>query len=228
MIPIRDKNPTDLFPLVTISIIIANIVAFTYELLQLLHGTQYFEAFIRTYAIVPRAFIANPLAPAQLTSMFTSMFLHGGVLHLGGNMLFLWIFGNNVEDYLGHFKFALFYLACGVGATLTHVVTQTNSPIPVIGASGAISGVLGAYFLLFPRARVLTVVPVVIFLYFVEVPAFFFLGVYIIFQILYGISDSPDAAQNIAWFAHIGGFFAGILLLFFFRKRRGFRKRVPY
>jgi membrane associated rhomboid family serine protease len=156
------------------------------------------------------------------------MFFHGGLLHIAGNMLFLWIFGNNVEDYFGHVKFAIFYLACGIAATLAHILTHPASPVPTIGASGAISGVLGAYFLLFPKARVVTLVPFFLFFYFVEVPAFFFLGIYILLQILYGLpslAGGQAAAHGIAWFAHIGGFFAGIMLLFIFGKRRGFRKQ---
>lgn len=227
MIPIKDRNPTELFPLVTIALIVSNVALFMYQLSQ---GGTRFEQFTMSFAVVPTALVAAPFSPAQHTLVFTSMFLHGGLLHLGGNMLFLWIFGNNIEDYFGHFKFAVFYIACGVAATLAHVFTHPSSAMPVIGASGAISGVLGAYFLLFPKARVLTLVPIFFFLYFVEVPAFFFLGIYILFQILNGLpslAGASGAAQGIAWFAHIGGFFAGILLLFLLRKRRGFRSRLP-
>ncbi|MBI4831333.1 MAG: rhomboid family intramembrane serine protease [Candidatus Lindowbacteria bacterium] len=144
MIPIRDKNPADLFPLVTVIIIAANIALFMYQLSQ---GIKHFESFTLSYALTPRHFVAHPLAPEQYVSMFMSMFLHGGLLHLAGNMLFLWIFGNNVEDYFGHFKFAVFYILCGVAATMAHIFTHPYSPVPTIGASGAISGVLGAYFL---------------------------------------------------------------------------------
>lgn len=228
MIPIRDKNPADLFPVVTIAIIVTNVLAFMY---QLSHGPQQFEQLTVSLAVVPKTFMASPLAPDQYASVFMSMFLHGGIIHIAGNMLFLWVFGNNIEDYFGHFKFAIFYLASGLGATLTHVFTHPHSAMPIIGASGAISGVLGAYFLLFPKARVVTLIPIFFFLYFIEVPAFFFLGVYIIMQLVYGLpslSVGPEEAQGIAWFAHIGGFFAGILLLFVFGKRRGFRKRMPH
>ena len=158
------------------------------------------------------------------------MFLHGSFLHLAGNMLFLWIFGNNVEDYFGHIRFALFYLACGVVGAMAHILVHPGSNVPVIGASGAISGVLGAYFLLFPRARVLTLVPIFFFFYFIELPAYFFLGVYILLQILYGlpsIMGTQAAAPGVAWLAHLGGFFAGIALLMIIRKRRGFRNRIP-
>jgi membrane associated rhomboid family serine protease len=198
---------------------------------QLSQGPQHFEQLTVSLALVPKAFVASPFAAEQYAAVFMSMFLHGGIIHILGNMLFLWVFGNNIEDYFGHFKFAIFYLACGLGATLTHVFTHPHSAIPVIGASGAISGVLGAYFLLFPKARVVTLVPIFFFLYFIEVPAFFFLGVYILMQLAYGLpslSVGPEEAQGIAWFAHIGGFFAGILLLFVLGKRRGFRKRMPH
>jgi len=226
MIPIKDRNPTELFPLVTIALILTNVALFIYQLSQ---GFSRFEHFTMSFAVVPSAFTSAPFSPAQHSLVFTSMFLHGGFLHIAGNMLFLWIFGNNVEDYFGHFKFAVFYLACGVAGTMAHIFTHASSPVPVIGASGAISGVLGAYFLLFPRARVLTLVPIFFFLYFIEVPAFIFLGVYIVLQILNGLPAlaGGPAAQGVAWLAHIGGFFAGVALLFFLGKRRGFRSRVP-
>ncbi|GAB4352134.1 MAG: rhomboid family intramembrane serine protease [Candidatus Abyssubacteria bacterium] len=230
MIPIRDRNPTDLFPVVTIAIIIANIAVFVYQLSYLAQGPKAFEHFVMSFAVIPSAFFNNPASPSQYASIFTSMFLHGGLLHIAGNMLFLWIFGNNVEDYFGHFKFALFYLLCGVAGALGHIFAHPESTVPTIGASGAISGVLGAYFILFPKARVVALVPVFLFFYFLEVPAFVFLGIYILFQFLYGIpslSAAPEAAQGVAWFAHIGGFFAGLILIFIFGKRRGFRKRIP-
>jgi len=226
MIPIKDRNPTDLFPWVTLSLIAANFIVFA---VQLSHGSANFERFTIHLSLVPTVFLSAPFSPSQYFLILSSMFLHGGLLHIGGNMLFLWIFGNNIEDYLGHFKFLFFYLACGVAAALAHVLTHPQSSIPIVGASGAISGVLGAYFLLFPRARVLTLIPIVIFFYFIEVPAYVFLGVYILFQFLYGLpslAGGPHAAQGIAWFAHIGGFFAGIVLLLIFRQRRGFRRRT--
>jgi len=225
MIPIKDKNPTDLFPVVTIALIVTNIAIFIF---QLSRGMAYFEQFTLSYALIPKTFVSHPLSPGQHISIFTSMFLHGGLLHIAGNMLFLWIFGNNIEDYFGHFKFAVFYLACGFAATLAHILMNAASPIPTIGASGAISGVLGAYFLLFPRARVVTLIPIFFFFYFIEVPAYFFLGVYLFLQLLYALpslAGEAGAAHGIAWFAHIGGFFAGILLLLFFSKRKGFRPR---
>ncbi len=227
MIPIKDRNPTDLFPVVTLALIAANVGIFFY---QLLGGAENFQHFTLSFAVVPTAFLDAPLAPKQHTLVFTSMFLHGGFLHLAGNMLFLWIFGNNVEDYFGHIRFALFYLACGVAGAMAHILTHPGSTVPIVGASGAISGVLGAYFLLFPRARVLTLVPIFFFFYFIELPAYFFLGVYILLQILYGLPSlmgTQTAAPGIAWLAHIGGFSAGIALLIIIRRRRGFRSRIP-
>lgn len=227
MIPIKDRNPTELFPLVTILLIAANIAVFVY---QLSRGTSGFERFTTGFAVVPTALLSAPFSPAQHTSIFASIFLHGGLLHIAGNMLFLWIFGNNIEDYFGHFKFLAFYLVCGAAATLTHVFTHPHSSVPMIGASGAISGVLGAYFLLFPRARVITLVPIFFFLYIMEIPAYFFLGVYIVLQFLNGLPSlaaGSHATQGVAWFAHIGGFASGIIFLLVFRKRRGFRSRIP-
>ncbi len=224
MIPVKDRNPSDLFPLVTIAVIITNIVVFFYELSQ---GSRHFQHFTLSFALVPKTFVTHPLAPKEYVDIFTSMFMHGSILHLGGNMLFLWIFGNNVEDYFGHLKFAIFYALCGVVAAFAHIFTHPASAMPTIGASGAISGVLGAYFLLFPRARIVTLVPLFIFFYFIEVPAFVFLGIYILIQVLYGLPSLAGAdAQGIAWFAHIGGFFAGILFLAVLRKRRGFRRQT--
>jgi membrane associated rhomboid family serine protease len=221
MIPIKDRNPTDLFPIVTIALIVANAAVF---LLQLSNP----ERFTLSLAVAPAAFLDAPLSPPQLSLMFTSMFLHSGFLHLGGNMLFLWVFGNNIEDYLGHVKFALFYLACGAAGAMGHILTHEASTVPMIGASGAISGVLGAYFLLFPRARVLTLVPIFFFFYFIEIPAYLFLGIYILLQLLYGLPSlmGGSAGPGVAWLAHIGGFAAGIALLLLLPKRRGFRSRV--
>ncbi len=221
MIPIRDRNPTDLFPIVTIALIVANAAVF---LLQLASS----ERFTLGFALAPAAFLDAPLSPSQLSLMFTSMFLHSGFVHLGGNMLFLWVFGNNIEDYLGHVKFALFYLVCGAAGAMAHILTHGASAVPMIGASGAISGVLGAYFLLFPRAKVLTLVPIFFFFYFIEIPAFVFLGLYILLQLLFGLPSlmGASAGPGVAWLAHIGGFAAGIALLLLLRKRRGFHSQV--
>jgi len=226
MIPIKDRNPSDIFPVVTIAIIAINTLIFVYQISQ---GVNHFEQTVTSMAVIPSSFVAHPFASQQVNSMFMSMFMHGGLLHLGGNMLFLWIFGNNVEDYFGHVKYAIFYLAAGVAATLSHIYTHPASTIPTIGASGAISGVLGAYFLLFPKARVLAAVPIFLFFYFIEVPAFIFLGFYILLQLVFALPSlgaSSVDARGIAWFAHVGGFFAGALLLLVLPKRRNFRRRI--
>lgn len=226
MIPIRDRNPTDLFPVVTIVLIAANVLVFAIQFSQ---GLGSFERFTLSFAVVPTAFLDAPFSPSQFKLVFTSMFLHGGFLHLAGNMLFLWIFGNNIEDYFGHVKFVLFYVACGVAGAMAHILTQGASTVPMIGASGAISGVLGAYFLLFPRAKVLTLFPIIIFFYFIEIPAFIFLGIYILLQLLYALPSlmgGSATGPGVAWLAHIGGFAAGIVLLLLLPKRRGFHSQV--
>lgn len=181
------------------------------------------EHFVVRYGLIPAEFWSgkdlSPTVqfPVWLT-MFTAMFLHGGWVHLLGNMLYLWIFGNNVEAAMGHIKFLLFYLASGVGAALLQLSVSARSTVPMIGASGAIAGVMGAYFILFPWARVLALVPFFFFFHFVEVPAFFFLGFWFIIQFFSGIVDLASLG-GVAWFAHIGGFLTGALLVFLFKRR---------
>ena len=219
MIPLKDENPTATFPLFTILFIVINISLFAY---QLSLGPTNIEPFVKRMAVVPGE-ILHGFAPREYATLLTSLFLHGGLLHLLGNMLYLWIFGNNIEDALGHLPFVLFYVLCGIAASLTHILLNATSDIPVIGASGAISGVLGAYLILYPRARVLAAIPIFFFIRIVRVPASFFLIIWIAFQVLQGLpSLGGDAAQagSVAWFAHIGGFLAGILLLPLFLGRR--------
>jgi membrane associated rhomboid family serine protease len=166
--------------------------------------------------------------PNVAMSVVTSMFLHGGIFHLGGNMLYLWIFGNNIEDVMGGKRFIIFYLVCGVIAVYSHAWFQTQSQIPMIGASGAVSGVLGAYLLLFPNARVLTLIPLGIIMPIVHVPAVVVLGVWFAVQIFSSLSVSlaaPLGAGGVAWFAHVGGFVAGMSLIFFFKNRRRVYRR---
>ncbi len=217
MIPIRDENPSRTFPLVTLTIIIANVMIFFY---QLFLPREALGAFIGEYAAIP-----NLLMHGQnLHAIVTSMFLHGGFLHLAGNMLYLWIFGDNVESLCGHFRFLLFYLLCGLAAFLGHFITQPFSTVPMLGASGAISGVLGAYFLRFPRANVVVVIPLFFFLWpTFHIPAVIVLGLWFIYQIWNGISI-PSVGGGVAWFAHIGGFVAGLLLIrtFEYRRRAGY------
>src|SRR5260370_6548155 len=174
------------------------------------------EAVLAHVAFVPARFWYAPALVPSLFSALVSMFLHGGWLHLGGNMLYLWIFGDNIEDRLGHFRYLVFYLACGFAATLAHAIVNPGSRLPSIGASGAIAGVLGAYILLFPRGRVTTLIPVFIFIMVREVPAIFVLGIWFVFQLFVGVSSlgvSPEQAGGVAYFAHIGGFVAGAVRL---------------
>ncbi|MBI5810893.1 MAG: rhomboid family intramembrane serine protease [Deltaproteobacteria bacterium] len=219
MIPLKDDTPTYSFPYVTISIIVINTVVFIF---QLTLGQRLEEAFIFKTAAIPYEITHfADMAPALQGrvpppfTLLTAMFVHGGVLHLGGNMLYLWIFGDNIEDRLGHVKFILFYLAAGLAASMTHILVEPDSTMPMIGASGAIAGVLGAYFFLFPRAQVLTLVFLVFFVNVVKIPALFFLGFWFLMQVL-----SSGSGGGIAWYAHIGGFVAGAAGILILRPKR--------
>ena len=220
MIPLRDDIPTKSFPFITVLLIAANIAVFFTQLSQGAGGGE----FVHTLGVVPVEITrgidsgtGREVTP-ELT-LFTSMFLHGGFLHLGGNMLFLWIFGNNVEDSTGPVRFLLFYFLAGLAAAATHIALHPDSRVPMIGASGAVSGVLGAYFLLYPRARVLTLIFFGFFLQTALVPAGFFLGFWFLLQFLSGWIGSGASSEGVAWFAHVGGFLAGIPLLLLFKKR---------
>lgn len=208
-IPLRDENPTARWPFMTVALIAVNVAVF---LLQVA-APQGAEAAAARFGAVPynvvhfRALGDADAFPALLT-LLTSMFLHAGLFHLLGNMLYLWIFGNNIEDRLGPVRFILFYLASGVAASLTHILAQPGSRIPMIGASGAIAGVLGAYAVLFPRARVKTLIFLVFYIDVVPVPAAIVLGLWFLAQLL-----NVGMGGGVAWFAHIGGFLAGILLI---------------
>lgn len=221
MFPISDDNPTRITPFVTYALIGANIFIFLY---QLTLTPPQLEQFFRLYAVVPReltaSFLGIPInqpVPEPLT-LITSQFLHGGFLHILGNMLFLWIFGNNIEDKLGHVKYLIFYLTCGALAALTQWFFSTQSGIPSLGASGAIAGVMGAYILRFPHARVRTLLFLGPFITFPEIPAIFFLGIWFVQQAIYGIA-SLNVPTNIgmesggiAYWAHAGGFVFGAIL----------------
>ena len=214
MIPIRDINPSGRFPAVTVAIILACTAAF---LLELSFGSS-LNRFVLAFALVPRN-ITYGLETKTLgfesivAPFFTSMFLHGGWLHLIGNMWFLWIFGDNIEDTLGHFRYVLFYLLCGLAAGLTHYYLSPLSPVPTIGASGAIAGVLGAYLVRFPNARVVTLVPLGFFLQMMELPAWLMLGLWFVAQAIGGFVTLGAAGGGVAWWAHVGGFLAGIVLV---------------
>jgi len=214
MIPIRDINPSGRFPAVTVAIILACTAAF---LLELSFGSS-LNRFVLAFALVPRN-ITYGLETKTLgfesivAPFFTSMFLHGGWLHLIGNMWFLWIFGDNIEDTLGHFRYVLFYLLCGLAAGLTHYYLSPLSPVPTIGASGAIAGALGAYLVRFPNARVVTLVPLGFFLQMMELPAWLMLGLWFVAQAIGGFVTLGAAGGGVAWWAHVGGFLAGIVLV---------------
>jgi membrane associated rhomboid family serine protease len=217
MIPLHDVNPTRRTAYFTFLLIAANVAAFLYELS--LPSRRGLDAFFADFALIPTA-ITHAAAPDAYRTIFTSMFLHGGWLHLIGNMWFLWIFGNNIEDSVGHFKFVVFYLLCGTAAAAAQIAITPNSTIPMIGASGAVSGVLGAYLLLFPRARVLVLFPIWIFLRFFYVPAWVMLIVWFAFQLLSGATTlNRMEVGGVAFWAHIGGFAAGLIFIPVFKKR---------
>ena len=212
MIPIRDTQPSSTRPIVTYIFIAINIFVF---LLQLGAGFNN-EQILYTYGLVPAKYTVDTISAYfsfsnHIISLFSYMFLHGGFLHFGGNMLFLYIFGDNVEDYLGHFKYAAFYLLCGLISGLFHLALNPLSRVPTIGASGAIAGIMGAYFLLFPKSKILTIIPIIIIPFFIEIPAFIFLGGWFLIQ-FYNVAGQGGASQ-IAWWAHIGGFIAGMALI---------------
>jgi membrane associated rhomboid family serine protease len=213
MIPLRDDVPARTFPIVNVVLIVLNVLAFALEWTL---GPD-LDPFLRTYALVPSHFVDKLHYPLHWTPVFASMFLHGGLAHLGGNMLYLWVFGDNVEDRLGHLRYLFFYLAAGVAAALTHIFFEPHSRLPMVGASGAIAGVLGAYFMSYPRARVLTWFPPI---FIFRVPALFFLGFWFVLQVLNGgmtLHASYEASGGVAFMAHVGGFVAGIGLYFLIR-----------
>lgn len=235
MFPLKDDIPTRTTPLVTAGLIALNVLVFLYQIsLQgegSADGLRASRDFILEFGLVPCRLTGacapgSGLLPPAVT-VLTSMFLHGGLLHVGGNMLYLWIFGNNVEDTLGHGRFVVFYLTSGTVAAAAQTTLSAASSVPMIGASGAVSGVLGAYLLLFPRANVLTLIVFGFFVRLVRIPAVLVLGLWFLVQFLSGLatwgsvpSRGESAGGETAWFAHLGGFLAGMLLLFVLRRRR--------
>ncbi len=210
-IPLRDIQERRTFPYVNVALIVANFLAFFYELSLGPH----LQGFLVQSAFVPSEYLGAGRPFAGTGSILISMFLHGGWAHIGGNMLYLWIFGDNVEDRLGHFRYLVAYLAMGWIASMSHALANPGSAVPSIGASGAIAGVLGAYLVLFPRARVLTLVPIGFFIRLAELPAILVLGFWFVLQIFNGaMSLGAASAQTtgVAWWAHIGGFAAGLVL----------------
>jgi membrane associated rhomboid family serine protease len=229
VIPLRDANPTRRTPYVTLALIALNLAAFF--LWQPLTGTpREQELFFYCHGAIADEVSDFQTIPqleqlcggkSVVQSIFTSMFLHGGLLHLGGNMLYLWVFGNNVEDRMGRGVFLVFYLLAGIVAVYGQVLTNPDSQVPLVGASGAIAGTLGAYIVMFPHARVLTLVPIVFFLQVAELSALFVLGFWFVLQAFQGVGALGGDVGGVAWWAHIGGFVFGAIVAFlFFRRRR--------
>ena len=220
MFPLRDTQRSFSFPFVTIALIVVNMLAFLFELSL---GPYLRDRFLMVYGLVPER--------ASLVTMFTSMFLHGGWMHVLGNMWFLWIFGDNVEDALGHAKYLLFYLLCGLAAAFTQIFFEPLSRVPTIGASGAIAGVMGAYMVKFPSSRILTLVFIFFFITTFEVPAVFMLAYWFLIQFFNGVGSigySQVSAGGVAWFAHVGGFLCGIALIYLMGTRRRYYSRPNY
>lgn len=224
MIPIRDTIPHRRFPLITWVIIILNGIIFLFELT---FPEEILRQLIFSFGVVPERYFHQEWFLSQglvinYLPFLTSMFLHGGWLHLIGNMWFLYLFGDNVEDCMGHLRFLIFYLLSGIAANLIFVFSDPRSSFPVIGASGAIAGVMGAYFVMFPKARILTLIPIFFLPYFIELPAVIFIGFWFVLQLFSGTFSlvSPEGGGGIAWWAHVGGFVTGILLLAIFRRRK--------
>jgi membrane associated rhomboid family serine protease len=220
VIPLRDVIPSRTTPYVTIGLIVVNALVFLYEMTL---GDPTLEEFILYFGLVPAAF--------SWVTVLTSMFLHGGLLHFGGNMLFLWIFGDNVEDRMGHGRFVAFYLLCGAAAALAQTAMSPDSVVPMVGASGAVAGVMGAYFVLYPHSRIVTLVPLFVFFHVMEVPALVFLGLWFVLQFVSGVGSIAAAtggepAGGIAFWAHVAGFVAGVSGVLVFRRPE--RQRVEW
>ncbi len=220
MIPLRDDNPAEITPVVTVGLMAACVMVFLY---QVMLAVDVGEAFVYQYGAIPAVVFAYAELPAELGavspygSLMTSMFLHGGWMHLIGNMMYLWIFGNNIEDVMGHGRFLVFYGLCGIAAALSHATTDPLSVIPMVGASGAISGILGAYLLLYPRAKVLVLIPLGFFSQMIYVPAAVVLGLWFVMQVVSGGMSLGAEGGGVAFFAHIGGFLAGMALIGLFK-----------
>jgi membrane associated rhomboid family serine protease len=226
LIPLRDANPVRSVPIVNRLLLAINLVAWIY-VVYLSRQPGALEAFFDRYSFDWLEFTSRiargDLGIDTFVPLLSHMFLHGGWLHVIGNMLYLWIFGDNIEDRLGHIRYLFFYLACGFGATLTHAFFNAGSNVPAIGASGAIAGVLGAYLVLFPKQRVTTLIPIFIFITVREIPAVFLLGFWIVMQLFFGAASMGGDLQRsggVAYFAHIGGFVAGMILITLLGGRR--------
>lgn len=220
MIPLYDELPTKRFPVMTITLIFINVLVFIYELSL---GPK-LGSFVAQWGLIPYEithFVDVPPASVRpiFLTIFTSMFLHGSLMHLGGNMLYFWIFGNNIEDIMGPIKFFIFYILCGISAAFFQILFSPNSTVPMIGASGAISGILAGYFVLFPYAKVYTLFWFFIFIRIIPLPAGLILGFWFLMQLISGIASlGMQTYGGVAWFAHIGGFLAGLFLINIFKE----------
>jgi len=214
MIPLRDDNPTHIVPIVNYLLIAVNIIVFIFQIML----GSYNQLIVDRFALIP-ADVTSFFSPSSYFNIFTSMFMHAGLAHVGGNMLYLWIFGDNVEERLGSGRYLIFYLLGGVIASITHILTNPTSTIPTVGASGAIAAVLGAYLVLFPRQKVYTLIPLGFWLRITLLPASLVLGVWFLFQFFQGVVTygGPDVG-GVAFWAHIGGFVSGIILGLLFKK----------
>ncbi|MFC1533309.1 rhomboid family intramembrane serine protease [Thermodesulfobacteriota bacterium] len=223
MIPLKDENPSKTIPIINVSLIIVNISVYIYQFFLIPGGAA--SLFLRL-GCIPYEFthFVDIDPPSQIPvplTVFTSMFMHGSWIHLIGNMLFLWIFGDNVEDKLGHLRYLIFYILCGVAASMLHIFMNLNSRLPSIGASGAIAGVMGAYIYLFPRARIKTLIIWFVFIQVIRIPAVLILGYWILIQILSGFAEfGVGSGSGIAWFAHVGGFIGGFILIIMMKRRK--------
>jgi membrane associated rhomboid family serine protease len=218
MIPLRDVIPSRTTPYATFTLIALNVLVFLYQMSL----GDLAQEFVFEFGLIPASF--------SWVNVLTSMFVHGGLLHVGGNMWFLWIFGDNVEDRMGHGRYVVFYLLCGAAAAFAQTAMSPESTVPMVGASGAIAGVMGAYFVLYPRSRVVTLVPIFFFFQIIEVPAIFFLGIWFLMQFLSGVgSIATVAARNsggVAFWAHVAGFVTGVAAVMVFRRPE--RQRVEW
>jgi membrane associated rhomboid family serine protease len=222
VIPLKDRNPSRNFPFVNYIIIIANVMVFIYELS--LSDSQ-LELFIVKYGLISHRFFYDVAHHTHVLTryipFFSSMFIHGGWMHIIGNMWFLFIFGDNVEDQLGHLNYFVFYVLSGLAAAVVQLVSSVGSTVPTIGASGAISGVLGAYFVMFPHAKIVTLIPIFFFFDIIDISAFLFIGFWFLMQFVSGLQTlGIDTTGGIAWWAHVGGFVAGIIMVPIFKKNR--------
>jgi len=221
LIPLRDSAKSSTFPFVNIAIIVLNLVIYVNEVLM-----EPFELnqFFYTYGLIPaevsNTFYTGAAVTPLLVSFITATFVHGGWFHVLGNMLFLWVFGDNVEDRLGHAKYLLFYLLAGMAGGAAHIMTNPASTVPVIGASGAVAGVLGAYIIAFPRSRILALVPLFVIFFLAEIPAIVFIAIWFVLQLFNGVASLGGTATTVAYWAHIGGFVIGALLIKILAQRR--------